>query len=591
MKCAGIAWDLHPGEDYLPFLRSVWESVNNLYTLLYYMSRIADDLARSAHQSGVHAQLDGSAEPMLPLRSAAGKMPEIAIVGAGVAGLRCADTLLKAGAKVTIFEARNRVGGRVHQRESGGHLMDMGANWIHGTNKNPISKLAEQTCTTVIEPGEENLLFDTDGKKLSDEVSKDLSSRMWGMIVDAFKYSDEHSSAIQPKTSLYDYFKDRLSKEVNDDQRRRDALNECRMWGPFIGDPIERQSLKFFFLEECIDGENVFVASTYQSILDTISKAALSADIVRFNEEVTSINYFCSSIEVITSTQHSENFDEVIITSPLGYLKSYHKTLFSPRLPARLDAAIRNIYYGRLEKVYVTFEKAWWLTDSSNTTSFPIFTHFHPPTSHPLFSPGTDLRDWNQSVMSLTHLPGPNSHPTLLFYIYGTCASHVVDAIKSLKPHSKEYDDALIAVFQPFYSKLPHYSPDSPDCIPASMLATTWQADRLAGYGSYSNFQVGLERADEDIEVMRDAGGLTDKGIWLAGEHTAPFIALGTTTGAWWSGEAVARRIATKWGLKVSDEEGVLKNADTLANGHGGNLKKELSKDEVEGAQANAIAL
>lgn len=42
-----------------------------------------------------------------------GKVPHVAIVGAGIAGLRCADVLIHNGARVTIFEARNRVGGRV----------------------------------------------------------------------------------------------------------------------------------------------------------------------------------------------------------------------------------------------------------------------------------------------------------------------------------------------------------------------------------------------------------------------------------------------------------------------------------------------
>jgi monoamine oxidase len=37
----------------------------------------------------------------------------VAIVGAGFAGLRAADELLKHGAQVTIFEARDRLGGRV----------------------------------------------------------------------------------------------------------------------------------------------------------------------------------------------------------------------------------------------------------------------------------------------------------------------------------------------------------------------------------------------------------------------------------------------------------------------------------------------
>jgi len=45
--------------------------------------------------------------------SAMGKIPRVAIIGAGVSGLRCADILGQNGAQVTIFEARDRVGGRV----------------------------------------------------------------------------------------------------------------------------------------------------------------------------------------------------------------------------------------------------------------------------------------------------------------------------------------------------------------------------------------------------------------------------------------------------------------------------------------------
>lgn len=41
------------------------------------------------------------------------RKPHVAIIGAGMAGLRCADILIQNGVKVTLFEARNRVGGRV----------------------------------------------------------------------------------------------------------------------------------------------------------------------------------------------------------------------------------------------------------------------------------------------------------------------------------------------------------------------------------------------------------------------------------------------------------------------------------------------
>lgn len=42
-----------------------------------------------------------------------GKIPHVGIIGAGLAGLRCADILIQNGVQVTILEARNRIGGRV----------------------------------------------------------------------------------------------------------------------------------------------------------------------------------------------------------------------------------------------------------------------------------------------------------------------------------------------------------------------------------------------------------------------------------------------------------------------------------------------
>ncbi len=52
---------------------------------------------------------------------------------------------------------------------------------------------------------------------------------------------------------------------------------------------------------------------------------------------------------------------------------------------------------------------------------------------------------------------------------------------------------------------------------------------------------------DKDIEALRE--GCPERGLWFAGEHTAPFVALGTTTGAYWSGEAVAERVAAAYGM------------------------------------------
>ena len=49
---------------------------------------------------------------------------------------------------------------------------------------------------------------------------------------------------------------------------------------------------------------------------------------------------------------------------------------------------------------------------------------------------------------------------------------------------------------------------------------------------------------------MLRAGVGADRGVWFAGEHTAPFVAVGTTTGAYWSGERAAGQVCERYGLE-----------------------------------------
>jgi pyruvate/2-oxoglutarate dehydrogenase complex dihydrolipoamide dehydrogenase (E3) component len=76
-----------------------------------HMSRVYVDLYRSPHHSA--ASPDGKSVEMQQAIRPKGKIPNIAIIGAGISGLRCADVLLRNGARVTIYEARDRIGGRV----------------------------------------------------------------------------------------------------------------------------------------------------------------------------------------------------------------------------------------------------------------------------------------------------------------------------------------------------------------------------------------------------------------------------------------------------------------------------------------------
>jgi polyamine oxidase len=56
------------------------------------------------------------------------------VIGAGVSGLKAAVDLATKGYAVTVLEARDRLGGRVHTVDSGVGPIEMGAQWIHGTS-------------------------------------------------------------------------------------------------------------------------------------------------------------------------------------------------------------------------------------------------------------------------------------------------------------------------------------------------------------------------------------------------------------------------------------------------------------------------
>jgi hypothetical protein len=148
-------------------------------------------------------------------------------------------------------------------------------------------------------------------------------------------------------------------------------------------------------------------------------------------------------------------------------------------------------------------------------------------------------------VVDLASLPSDVRHPTLLFYIYGAQSERITSKVAELA-HQAERDEFLFDAFKPYFSRLPNFDEASPDCRPTGSATTSWLRDELAGFGSYSNFQIGLEDGGEDVKRMRH--GIPNQSLWFAGEHTAPFVGLGTATGAYWSGEAVARRIAASYG-------------------------------------------
>jgi monoamine oxidase len=76
---------------------------------------------------------------------------DVVIVGAGFAGLRAADILKKAGCRIKLLEARDRVGGRVFSERFEGATLEMGGRWI-SSGQEEVAALAARFGRALYRP-------------------------------------------------------------------------------------------------------------------------------------------------------------------------------------------------------------------------------------------------------------------------------------------------------------------------------------------------------------------------------------------------------------------------------------------------------
>jgi monoamine oxidase len=81
----------------------------------------------------------------------------IVIIGGGAAGISALSKLLENGFKnVTLLEAEDRIGGRIHTVPFASNVVDLGAQWCHGEKGNIVynmvkgSKVLEETPSEFI---------------------------------------------------------------------------------------------------------------------------------------------------------------------------------------------------------------------------------------------------------------------------------------------------------------------------------------------------------------------------------------------------------------------------------------------------------
>ena len=98
------------------------------------------------------------------------KTRNFAVIGAGMAGVACARTLLQAGHRVTLFEKSRGAGGRMATRASPFGTFDHGAQYF--TVRDPRFERALQTVTGLCKPWSANSvrLLDSQGQIVADDL-------------------------------------------------------------------------------------------------------------------------------------------------------------------------------------------------------------------------------------------------------------------------------------------------------------------------------------------------------------------------------------------------------------------------------------
>lgn len=140
-----------------------------------------------------------------------------------------------------------------------GYVVDAGPNWIHGTSDNPILDIAKQTNTPVGTWDTDTYLFDDKGDAVPLAEAEYYSTMMWNIIEGAFRHSNQNCTSISPNESLWDFFQVEVAKRVPETEadfvrKREMVFHTAESWGAFVGSHIFGQSLKYFWLEECIEG-------------------------------------------------------------------------------------------------------------------------------------------------------------------------------------------------------------------------------------------------------------------------------------------------------------------------------------------------
>nr|XP_026490687.1 spermine oxidase-like isoform X2 [Vanessa tameamea] len=290
------------------------------------------------------------------------------VVGLGSAGVTAASTLANAGRRVLALEAQDRIGGRVMTVPFGDGVVEVGAEWIHGTEGSRVYQTAIQNNVSVLPQDLSFQVYMSDGSLGNKELVNEL-------IEFCLQTVEKPPEKPEP---LGKFITRQLMKYIND--KHPELLNEK----DFIAEFLEMMNLLINNYEASNDWNDVSVQTNYEELaghqhtswhrhgyktffeilLNTYNNGTgLPTLDIELNKEVTLIKWpknTTGKVQVVCKDGDVYTASNVIVTVSLGVLKERCSSLFSPALPEGKITSINKLSIGVLGKIILSFPEKWW---------------------------------------------------------------------------------------------------------------------------------------------------------------------------------------------------------------------------------------
>ena len=408
-----------------------------------------------------------------------GPVDRVLIVGAGIAGLTAASALTHAGVDCVAFEARDRLGGRLHTIDLAGWPVDMGGSWIHMPGGNPLTTFAHQVgiARRSGDPLPELVAYDcVDGRRLSaDEWSASIE-----LQYEAFPEAQSQLlERLGPEASMADAIETFLDdSELSSSELRRARQALQAVIEAEAADSCREQSLRWMWNE--LEFEGSYFGDLPSGGYTSLITAMASGVDVRLGVEVCEVAYSATGVAVRDTTGSVETASDAIVTVPLGVLKR-GSPQFSPELPLERTKSIGRLGFGTFVKVAIAFDRPFW-----REAGAPHVVLFPPEADEPAI--------W---VLGQDAFGGG---PILVALVFHSSTHRVLDSTPTAAANW-----LLGMLGQAFGKRCP---------TPTAVAVSSWASDPLTG-GSYSHIPPGASAGDADL-LGEPIGGR----LLFAGEHT-----------------------------------------------------------------------